>query len=176
MQHIILIGFKNAGKSVIGVALAKKLQRPFIDLDEKIQEAHANQTGEKILLSCRKIMELRGEKHFRELEHEALKNILSTQKPLALAVGGGTPMMPENRKLLAKHAVVWVSAPKSLIFERIMANGTPAFFPKNEELSDSFQKLWNEREPVYKKLAGIKVQNTGSVEDAVAEILKKLTP
>lgn len=176
MQHIILIGFKNAGKSTIGVALAKKLGCPFVDLDEKIQETRANQTGEKIPLSCRKIMELRGEKYFRELEHGTLKKILKTQKPLVLAVGGGAPMMLENRELLAKHAVVQVSAPKDIIFERIMMNGKPAFFPKNEEPIDSFEKLWNDREPVYKKLATITVQNTGSVDDAVAEILKKLTP
>ena len=84
--------------------------------------------------------------------------------------------MLENRELLAEHAVVQVSAPKDIIFERIMMNGKPAFFPKNEEPIDSFEKLWNDREPVYKKLATITVQNTGSVDDAVAEILKKLTP
>jgi len=171
-QHIILIGFKNTGKSTIGMALAKELERPFVDLDEKIQEAHAAQTGGKIRLSCRKIMEIHGEEHFRTLEHEALKSILETKKPLVLAVGGGTPMMPANRELLAKQSVVQVSAPKAIVFERIMINGKPAFFPKNEEAIDSFRRLWKEREPVFKKLAAITVENTGSVDDAVAQILK----
>lgn len=174
MQHIILIGFKNAGKSTIGVALAKKLERPFVDLDEKIRELQAEQSGEKTLLSCRKIMEIHGEEHFRELEHEALENILTTERALVVAVGGGTPMMPANRELLQKHTIIQVSAPKSIVFERIMINGKPAFFSKDEEPIDSFQKLWGEREPVFNTLAAITVENTGSVDDAVEKILDRM--
>lgn len=172
MQHIILIGFKNSGKSTIGKALAQELNRPFLDLDEKIQEIHASQSGEKI--SCRKIMEKHGETHFRKLEHEALHQIIRNAEPLVIAVGGGTPMTESNRDLLGRHVVVQISAPKSIVFERIMINGKPAFFPKNEEPFESFQKLWNEREPVFKKLAAITVENTGSVEKAVAELKSKL--
>lgn len=174
MQHIIVIGFKNAGKSTIGQALARELKRTFIDLDDLIREEHARRTGKNDRLSCREIMRQHGEEHFRVLEHEVLEGILKTPDPLVLAVGGGTPMMPDNRGMLEKHVVIQVSAPKSIVFERIMINGKPAFFPKNEEPFYSFQKLWNEREPVFSELADITVQNTGSVDEAVREILKKL--
>ncbi len=179
MKHIILIGFKNAGKSTIGKALAQELNRTFLDLDEKIREIHAD-TGtdadaaraEKI--SCRKIMELYGEEHFRKLEHRALTEVIQTLEPMVLAVGGGTPMPENNRELLGRHVVVQISAPKSIVFERIMINGKPAFFPQDREPFESFQKLWSEREPVFQKLADITVENTGSVEKAVAELKSKL--
>lgn len=173
MQHIIVIGFKNAGKSTVGQALAKELKRPFVDLDDRIREAHTKRTGEDI--SCRKIMQQHGEEHFRKLEHEVLDRTLEAAEPLVLAVGGGTPMTPANRDMLARHVVIQVSAPKSIVFERIMINGKPAFFPKNEEPFHSFQKLWKEREPVFNGLADITVQNTGSVEEAVKKILEKLS-
>jgi len=174
MQHIILIGFKNAGKSTIGQALAEELGRPFLDLDEKIREEHQAQSGEKIRLSCRTIMEKHGEAQFRKLEHEVLAKVIQSTEPLVLAVGGGTPMAGENRELLGEHTLVHVSAPENIVFERMMINGKPAFMPKNEPTLDGFRKVWNERQPVYKKLADITVESTGSVDKAVAELKTEL--
>ncbi len=172
MQHIVLIGFKNSGKSTIGKGLAKALGMAFVDLDDNIVEVHETQKGEK--LSCRGIMERHGEKYFRELEASVLSAITASDSPMVLAVGGGTPMSEQNRALIKRHLVIEISAPKSIVFERIMINGKPAFFPKDEEPITSFKKLWKEREPIFKNLANISVENTGSVDEAVNEILKKL--
>ena len=170
--HIVIIGFKNVGKSSIGIALAERLKRRFIDLDEKICEHHQRQTGNK--MTCREIMNRHGEKYFRTIEHEVLGEIIAIPEPLVLAVGGGTPMMEENFALLSQHLVVLIAAPKGIVFERIMINGKPAFFPKDREAFETFQQLWGEREPVFKKLARMTVENTGSVEEAVAKIEKDL--
>jgi len=62
----------------------------------------------------------------------------------------------------------------SIVFERIMINGNPAFFPKNEEPFEAFQKLWKEREPVFQNLATITVENTGTVDQAVENIITQL--
>ncbi len=179
MKHIILIGFKNAGKSTIGKELAKELKRPFVDLDEKIEEAYGQKVrmqpgrGGKIL-SCRAIMEQHGEPYFRELEQKVLSEVLQNPESLVLAVGGGTPMSAANGGLLSLHIIVEVSAPQDVVFKRIMIKGKPAFFPENEEPEDGFQKLWNERNPVFKKLANVAVENNGSVESAVSELMQKL--
>jgi shikimate kinase len=170
--QIILIGFKNAGKSTIGNLLAKKVQRPFVDLDEEILIEHQKKTGEK--MSCREIMKKHGDKFFRDLEHEVLANIMVSKGLMVLAVGGGTPLVKENQDLFEDQLVIHITAPKSIIFERIMINGRPAFFPKEQDSFISFQELWKERDPVFNRLANITVENSGSVEEAVENIIKKI--
>ncbi len=102
--------------------------------------------------------------------------MLQASEPLVLALGGGTPMLEANRQLLKPHSIVHVSAPKSIVFERIIINGKPAFFPKDQEPFTFFQELWQEREPVFQKIANITVQNSGSIDDAVKEILQAYQP
>lgn len=170
--QIILLGFKNAGKSTIGISLAKAMQRTFIDLDDEIIAEHHKRSGEK--LSCREIMKQHGEDFFRKLEHEVLQDVLLAKGLIVLALGGGTPMIEANRKLLQDHINIHITAPKSIVFERIMINGKPAFFPKEQEPFEAFQKLWKEREPVFQNLATITVENVGTVEEAVENIVAKL--
>jgi 3-phosphoshikimate 1-carboxyvinyltransferase len=166
--HIVLVGFKNTGKSVVGKLLSEKLNRPFIDLDDIIIEEEMKASGTK--KTCREIMEEQGEAEFRKLESLALSKIMSSEKPLVVAVGGGVPMLQENREVLAQHYVVHISAVKSIVFERIMAGGKPAFFPAGD-LSENFEKLWNEREPVFKSLANLTILNDKSIEMTVEKIL-----
>ncbi|MFA5829159.1 MAG: shikimate kinase [Candidatus Gracilibacteria bacterium] len=166
--HIILVGFKNVGKSSIGLALSSRLDRKFVDLDDQIIAEHWLATGEK--LSCRELMKSKGEDFFRKIEHQVLKKVLDQSEPFVLALGGGTPLLAENRELLKNHLIVHVSAPKSIVFERIMINGKPAFFPQQKQSFDTFQELWSEREPVFEQISDIKVCNTGSIEEAVEKI------
>ena len=61
-NHIVLIGFKHTGKSVIGESLAKKLHVPFIDLDQKIEFLYENKFNKKC--TCRQIMQQNGKQFF----------------------------------------------------------------------------------------------------------------
>ena len=83
-------------------------------------------------------------------------------------------MLQENRDVLVQHHVVHISALKSIVFERIMINGKPAFFPTEEGVFEGFQKLWNERDPIFKSIAKTTIQNDGSVEISVENVLKQL--
>jgi len=172
MEHIILIGFKSAGKSSVGIALAKELKRPFIDLDEKIEQAYKKERGERF--SCREIMKHRGESYFRKLEHKVLNEIITTEEPLVLALGGGAPLEGNNRKLIREHKIIEISAPAMVVFDRIMANGRPSFFPTSEVPLETFQRMWKEREPQYKKLADFTIENNDSIQDAVNAVVEKL--
>lgn len=171
-QYLILIGFKNVGKSAVGSRLAEKLDRPFIDLDDQIQLQYQKDMKEN--LSCRDIMKKHGEKYFRALEEKVLETTLEQDLTAIIAVGGGTPLSPKNRKLLSKHKVVHIVAPKKNVFERIMSYGKPAFFEEHEEAFSTFEKFWEEREPFYEQIADLTIQNTGSIEEAVEEIKRQL--
>ncbi len=172
MKHIILVGFKSVGKSTVGRQLAKHLDLPFIDSDFAIADLHAAMTGKKS--SCREIMREQGADYFRALETEALQKVLSVNPPVVIAVGGGAPMSACNQTLLKNHTVVHITAPKGAVFERIMLNGRPAFFPADVDPYSSFQKIWSERNPIYEKLATLTVENGRSLDETVANLAVKI--
>ena len=95
-NHIILMGFKHVGKSVIGKNLSEKLKVPFIDLDHTIEMLYENTYSKKN--TCRQIMQKHGEKFFRYLEMNALSETLDV-KPSIISLGGGTPLIVENQKM-----------------------------------------------------------------------------
>jgi shikimate kinase len=172
MQHIILIGFKSVGKSAIGKELAKQIGRPFVDLDEEVQKAFAKKYSE--MLNSRQIMLKIGQENFRDLEGESLIGVLKNQQACVVALGGGTPMHEPSRKLISEHTVVFVTAPKNIVYERIMINGRPAFFSPDEHPMDSFNRIWDEREGIYEQLAKVTIENSGTIEQAVEKIINKI--
>lgn len=170
-KHIILIGFKHVGKSVIGRTLAEKVRRPFLDLDEQIELEFLKESGQKF--NCRQIMKNNGERFFRDLESRVLARILMNS-PAVISLGGGTPLAKDNQQLIKQHRLVLVNAPKGIVFERIMINGRPAFFSPEETPLESFQKLWEERKKVYEELSEVTVENSGSVTQAAEDIISQL--
>ncbi|PIQ69088.1 MAG: shikimate kinase [Candidatus Taylorbacteria bacterium CG11_big_fil_rev_8_21_14_0_20_46_11] len=168
MKHIILIGFKSVGKTVIGKRLAQMLGRTFLDLDVAVERKHGKG------MSCRAIVASEGEEAFRTLESGALADILKTNESVILALGGGAVMSSVNQELLRAHTVVYISASPDALFERIMKGGRPAFFSTDLTDRKAFDKLYTEREPIYEKSAKFKVQNEKGVKDTVEKIIKIL--
>lgn len=167
-MSIVLIGFKNVGKSSIGVALAQRIQGSFLDLDEAIEMRYAAKQDKKS--NCREIAEMHGENYFRELEKYTLSETLQ-EKPTVLSVGGGTVMDGDSRALLKNHTVIHIIAPYEVVYRRIMANGLPSFFPAGESPRVSFHLLWKEREAVYKEIAAFCVYNHNTIAEAVEDIV-----
>lgn len=134
-EHLILIGFKHAGKSTIGCKLASQLTRPFIDLDREIECHFFAENQEE--LSVRDIMLQKGEDFFRQLEQRTLATVLS-RDPAIIALGGGTPLAIENQALLKEKILIHIQAHPEWVFERIMKNGQPAFFKQDVDPIHSF--------------------------------------
>jgi shikimate kinase len=169
-KHIILIGFKHVGKSIIGKLLAQHLREKHIDLDRAIEDFYQEQYQK--INNCREIVQNQGEDFFRNLEHETLKKIIK-DAPCIISLGGGTPMRIENRELMVSHCIVHLTAEPKQVFARIMRKGHPAFFPKDKDPWDTFNHLWYEREKVYKDLATFSVANQASIKWTVKELLEK---
>ena len=81
----------GAGKTTIGVALAKKLEREFIDTDQAITKIFGKPIPE--------IFSEKGEAFFREYEAEILQDIAREFGRL-IALGGGTLESANNRHLV----------------------------------------------------------------------------
>ncbi|HWV37252.1 MAG TPA: chorismate synthase [Vulgatibacter sp.] len=78
--HVFLLGPMGSGKTRSGLILARRLERPFIDLDATIERRSG--------MSIAEIFRHSGEEGFRELEEAALADVVS-QPPSVIALGGG---------------------------------------------------------------------------------------
>lgn len=170
-KHIILIGFKHVGKSVIGEKLAKNIHKPFVDLDRQIEDLFHQEFQEK--LSSRQIMERHGETFFRNLESNALRKTLQLDSSV-IALGGGTPLTEENQAIIKPHLLLYIKAPLEVVFQRIMNSGQPAFFPVDQDPYRFFCQLWEKREKIYEALATFSVDNDSSINEAVLRIMESL--
>lgn len=172
-QAIILIGFKHVGKSVIGKALAAKLQRSFVDLDEKIVAEWLMQQDE--VISCRQLMQKKGAAFFLAFEHQVLSQHIDTEN-VVISLGGGTAVHQENQALLSQHFIIHVTAPRDVVFERILAQQErPAFLPSAGDRYHHLYQLWRKRKKIYRELATMVVNNDDTVAVAVADILQQLS-
>src|SRR5579863_9953715 len=90
---VALTGFMAAGKSTVARALGAMLRWNCFDLDFEIERREKR--------SIREIFNSLGESRFREIETEALQDILAhTSSPAIIALGGGTFVQPGNADLL----------------------------------------------------------------------------
>ena len=86
------MGYMGSGKSTVGKQLASVLDYDFIDLDNYIIKKE-NRTIATIFSD-------KGEIYFRKIESQYLKEILSQENKVVLALGGGTPCYAYNLELI----------------------------------------------------------------------------
>lgn len=95
-MRIYLIGFMGCGKSSFGKRLAKKLEYPFLDLDEEVER----KTGQSI----DDLFRMEGESVFRKYEQDALLETINHKKAV-IASGGGTPCFEDNMEFMKSEGV-----------------------------------------------------------------------
>ena len=156
MENIILIGMPGCGKSSIGLALAEKLGRPFIDADAEIVK-RAGCTIPEIFSSG-------GEPAFREIESEVLAD-LGKQSGLVLATGGGCITRPENYPSLHQNGrIVWLTRP----LELLPTDGRPM------SQANPLEALWEKRKALYARFSDVKIANDRTIADCVKDIQEAL--
>ena len=169
---IFLVGFMGAGKSSVGRALGLSLNWNFEDLDDHIQRREGRSVAE--------IFRQSGERHFRQSEHDSLKQILADLSASAgriIALGGGAFIQQNNAEMLeeAKFPIVFLDAPVGELWRRCSQQAAECGFERpllqNEE---QFRRLYEDRRPGYSK-ASLMVDTSNRSVDAIAkEIVEKL--
>ena len=140
-RHVALIGFMGAGKTTLGVEVAHRLGRRFVDLDREIEKAARRTIPE--------LFEERGEAEFRALEAEAALEALRNDRPAVIALGGGAVGTPKIRRALQAHALtVHVDVDPDTAWGRTRGGDRP--LARDEE---SFRSLYDERQPLYRECA-----------------------
>ncbi len=151
----------GAGKSTIGLFLARLLGRPFVDLDQRIEAAAGGSIAE--------IFASRGEKGFRELESSVLK-ALGDRPPAVVALGGGTLSEAQNRNWIAgRGTTVWLHVPFEVLLDRLTQqeqDRRPLFESEAEA-----RKLYEKRLSDYRKAdIHIVLSSTESPEEIAVSI------
>ena len=138
--HLYLVGFMGAGKSTIGPILRDRLEREFVDLDEKI----VAEAGVPI----HQIFNESGEHYFRDLESRLLLRI-SRSKPLIIGLGGGAFMSNLNRSQILKTGTsIWLQVSFRNALKRCSGGRTRR--PLAENLPQ-FQELYRQRQHTFQK-------------------------
>jgi 3-dehydroquinate dehydratase-1 len=110
-RGVYLIGFSGTGKSTVARLAAAELGWPACDLDRVVAERSG--------LTIPAIFAAEGEAGFRDRETEALRAVAAAG-PQVVATGGGAPLRPENRELMASSGwVVALEARPEALDERI---------------------------------------------------------
>src|SRR5262245_14443378 len=110
MVPLFLIGYRGSGKSAVARALSRRWNCACIDADEEL-ERRAGKT-------IRQIFQDDGEADFRDRESAVLAD-LARRHDVVVATGGGVVLRPENRKLLRRGRVVWLTAPAETLWRRM---------------------------------------------------------
>jgi 3-dehydroquinate synthase len=164
--NIFLVGLMGSGKTTIGRALAKKLQKRFIDADHEIE----SRTGASIPL----IFEIEGEDSFRQREADVIAD-LTTQEGIVLATGGGAILNAESRAFLRERGVVvYLRASVSSIIQRTSHDKNRPLL-QTADPKARIEELARQRGPFYEEVAHITIE-TGrpNVQSVVQNILTQL--
>lgn len=151
-QTIVITGFMGCGKSEIARELARRLDVPMIDLDDRIT-AGEGRTPAQLITEA-------GEPAFRAVETNTLRQLLQTSEASVIALGGGAWIERANRDLIHQYGCVsvWLDAPFAVCWERISASVDDRPLGKTIEQAET---RYNLRKPIY-SLAMIHIPVTGS--------------
>ena len=142
--RIALVGLRGAGKTTLGAALARELQRPFVELDREIEREAA--------VSLSELFMLYGQAGYRRIERRCLERVLDAHDRVVLAVGGGIVSEPETYHLLLDRCfTVWVKAEPEEHMGRVVAQGDFRPMEGSAEAMDDLRRILAAREPLYRK-------------------------
>lgn len=166
MKNIVLTGFMGTGKSTVGILLAKKLGRKFIDTDAVIVDREGRSISD--------IFAHNGEEYFRRVECEVIES-LSKLSNCVISTGGGTVLRAKNIENLKKNGIVInLSASVDTIYKRTSESGKRPLLDK--KTPSQIEKMLHERADAYANnnfCIVVDDQTPMTISDKIIEIYKK---
>lgn len=161
-SNIVLIGMPGSGKSTVGVILAKKTMRDFVDTDILIQKSLSRPLQD--------IVDNDGYLALREIEEQVLldlhvhNHVISTG---GSAVYGDAAM----KHLKADGVAVFLDVTLETLEARVPDFSTRGLAKRPDQ---SFAELFEERNTLYRKYADVTVKCDGlTVEEVCARIMER---
>lgn len=154
-KNIVLIGMPASGKTTVGRIIAEKLSRELIDTDEMITSI----AGADITT----IFEKRGEEVFRDIESLAADRACA-ECGKVIATGGGVPLRAANVHSLRENGKIY-------FIDRPLSALIPTEDRPTASTKDAIAKRYAERYELYKSVADVTVDASGTAEETAERII-----
>ena len=155
-ENIVLTGMPGSGKSTVG-KLIKIDGYQFIDTDAEIEK--------RCGCTIKELIADKGEKYFRDLETEVIREV-SSESCRIISTGGGAILREENVKYLKRNGkLFFINARLS----RLRATSDRPF----SDTKDKLARLYAERMDIYKGSADVTVPDMETAEAEAEFILTK---
>lgn len=162
-NNIVLIGMPGAGKSTIGVVLAKRLGMSFVDSDLVIQDTYGKLLHE--------LIEEHGVEGFWKIENDV--NAALVPQNSVIATGGSAVYGKEAMEHLREiGVVVYLKLPYEEVAERLGdLNARGVTLQPGQDL----KSLYEERTPLYEHYAHLAIEcHDKPLRELVAEIADRI--
>jgi shikimate kinase len=161
-SNIVLIGMPGAGKSTVGVILAKQTSRDFVDTDVLIQTSQSR--------TLQEIVDLDGYVALREIEEGVLLG-LSVHNHVIATGGSAAYSDPSMCHLKSDGVIIFLDVDFSALELRVHDFKTRGLAKLPDQ---SFADLFRERFVLYTKYADITIKCAGlTQEDVCARIIEE---
>lgn len=169
-MNVLLAGLRGCGKSTVGRLLAERLGRPFIDLDDLVLDRFDEP-------SVGAVWSTHGEGAWRRAEALVLAETLAPDGRI-VALGGGTPMVDEARRLIetgraeGRLKVVYLRCADDELARRLAAEcgDRPSLTGAHPALE--IEPVREAREPTLRRLADLECDVTAVPAARVAETIE----
>ena len=154
-SNLVLIGMPGAGKSTVGVILARKTSRDFVDTDVLIQMSHER--------TLQDIVDTDGYAALRKIEEDALIG-LSIQNHV-IATGGSAVYSDQAMTHLKRDGVtIFLDVELVTLESRVPDFSTRGLAKRQDQ---SFAELFHERFELYTRYADITIKCAGLTQEDV---------
>lgn len=164
-KRIALIGLRGAGKSTLGSALARKLDAPFVELDQEIERDAG--------ISLSEIFLLYGQQGYRRYERRCLERVIESHERCVIATGGSIVSEPATYDfLLSTCYTVWLKAAPEEHMSRVVAQGDTRPMAGNAQAMEDLRRILDGRGMLYGQ-ADATVDTAGQTVERSLRALKK---
>jgi shikimate kinase len=162
-SNLVLIGMPGSGKSTVGVILAKKAMRDFVDTDVLIQTSQER--------TLQEIIDTDGYIALREIEAEQLLG-LNVQNHVIATGGSAVYSHQAMTDLKSSGLVIFLDVDVATLESRVLDFSMRGLAKRPGQ---SFSELFNERYPLYAKYADITIKCAGLTQEGVcASIIEEI--
>ena len=153
-ENIVLTGMPGSGKSTLAAELHRLTGKPVADTDKLIEEKAGKTIPE--------IFREDGEERFRDMESSVIAEV-SARGGQIIATGGGAVLREKNVTALRRNG-------KLVLLERAAETLVPTEDRPLADTREKMDRLWREREPVYRAAADCTVAMEGTPEETAREV------